>query len=303
MKKFQKTTIVLKPKVISEFSNLLPNLTVWLSRRKKTIQFMLEDRERIEKLLKSVSKKIKDKINYIPESKLYSSSELIISLGGDGTLIGLTRKTNNSKTPIFGVNLGHLGFITEFAKENFFEDLESLYRGKFEVSAIPLYRVQIFLRDKVIQTEHFFNDAVINKHDIARMFRVGIEVNNEPVYTLAGDGLVLSTPIGSTAYSLAAGGPIMHPELKGCVLTPICPHGLNHRPIVLPDSSQISLRLSEKQETAHLTIDGQVVIPIDGSHTIKISKNSRKTVYLVKNPERTYFHTLKQKFTHGRRNE
>ncbi|MFZ4712995.1 MAG: NAD(+)/NADH kinase [Bacteriovoracaceae bacterium] len=297
-RQYQKITVVLKPVVINEFYNLLPNLKLWLERRKKQIQFLDHEVARLHKIYKA---KDLDQIKFIKESELFSESDLIISLGGDGTLLGICRKSKSSNTPIFGLNLGHLGFLTEFTKSEFFENLSQFFDGKYKIKRQSLYRVKVMTANKLRFQEVFLNDAVLNKKDIARMFTLKVDADSELIYNISGDGLIISSTLGSTAYSLAAGGPIVHPDVKALILTPICAHGLTHRPLVIPDEYKIQVKTLNQEDNVLLTLDGQVAIDVNSKDAILIEKDKKKYVYLVKNPERTFFQTLKEKFDYGRR--
>ena len=143
---------------------------------------------------------------------------------------------------------------------------------------------------------------MVNKIDISRIFTLSVEANDQQIYSVSGDGIIVSSPIGSTAYSLAAGGPIIHPSVKSFVLTPICPHSLTKRPIVLPDNSTICLKIYPTNGPVHLTLDGQEVTEVTNKHFIKIKKSSGLSARLIKNMDRSYFLTLKEKFTQGKVN-
>lgn len=296
-KSIQKVTIVLKPKLVNEFSAVLPNLCLWFLRRKVQVQFLTRDQERIKKIFKQLPKNI----SFIDEDKYHNFSDLIMSLGGDGTLIGVCRQATKHSPPIFGVNMGRLGFITEFSKAEFFEELDNVLEKRLKISKVQLYKVEVLEKNKIVNSGIFLNDAVFNKHDISRLIRLTIENNDEHIYDLSGDGLIISSPIGSTAYSLAAGGPIIHPNVGSLVLTPICAHSLTHRPIVIPDQMAITVKSRDKDESIHLTLDGQQLLSIEPYQVIRVSKSKARFVQLVENPSRTFFHTLKVKFTHGRR--
>jgi NAD+ kinase len=297
-KDFKTISIVLKPKVIGELSNILPNLTSWLARRKKSIQFLEHESDRIQKIYKTIPKNF----SFITEKELHSTSDLIITMGGDGTLIGVSRRANRKTPPVFGVNMGRLGFITEFSKAEFFEELDNVLKGNYSLNKINLYTVEVIKKDKAIFKGYFLNDVVLNKNDISRMFTLSVESNGEHISDISGDGLIVCSPLGSTAYSLAAGGPIIHPQVNALGLTPICAHGLTHRPLVIPDSSNILIKPIGKNTSITLTLDGQETIDLESQQTVKVSKSSGKYVYLVNNANRNYFHILKEKFTHGRRN-
>ena len=291
-------SFVLKPKVTSEYSSILPNLARWLGKRKKKMLFDLKD----EKIVLKALKKIPPKAEFVEQSKIHTEADLIISLGGDGTILGACRKAHKKGPPIFGINLGKLGFITEFSQFDFFDSLEKTLMDKFETIKMPLFRVEVSDKNKCLFKSYFMNDAVINKIDISRIFTLNIEANGQQIYTVSGDGIIISSPIGSTAYSLAAGGPIIHPAVRSLVLTPICPHSLTKRPIVLPDNSTINLKIYPTDGQVHLTLDGQEVIEITNKHLITVKKSSGLSARLVKNLDRSYFLTLKEKFTHGKEN-
>ena len=224
-------------------------------------------------------------------------------MGGDGTLIGVCRNVKKSSPPIFGVNMGHLGFITEFSKAEFFDQLEATLKGHFQLTQLCLFQVEVFSKkkDKPSFKGYFLNDVVVNNNQISRMLTLTVESEGEHIYNLAGDGLIISSPIGSTAYSLAAGGPIIHPNVNAITLTPICAHSLTHRPLVIPDYSNVVIRASKSDESIKLTLDGQQQVTLNSDDMIKVTKKKAKIVRLVKNPNKTYYRTLKDKFTYGTR--
>ena len=295
-KSLQNIAIILKPSEFEDLTNLMTNLVRWLERRKKTVILLNKEKERLEEILPA---KVFDLIQFKSDDYVYKSSDLVISLGGDGTLLGVYRKVS-PRVPIFGVNLGHLGFITEFNKNDFYEKLHVVLAGKYEIIKKQLFCVSIKNKNKN-EKSYFLNDAVISKNDIARMVTVCVDANEEHIYNLSGDGLIISSTIGSTAYSLAAGGPIVHPEVKAILLTPICPHSLTHRPLVLPEASEIKIQLLETEDTANITLDGQNVLTIHSRDVVTITKEVKRKISVIKNNEKTYSHTLKEKFVHGRR--
>ncbi len=297
MAQIKTISIILKPKAIVDLEVILPNLISWLSRRKKIVQFLNRDKERLSKILKSEMKLIA----FIDEIEVHESSDLIITLGGDGTLIGISRNAKKTSPPIFGVNMGNLGFITEFSKLEFFDELESTLKGNFDIKTLSLHQVEVFKKEKSIFKGYFLNDIVINNNQISRMLTLSVHSDGEHIYNLAGDGLIISSPIGSTAYSLAAGGPIIHPDVNAITLTPICAHSLTHRPLVIADSSIIEVKAQRSEDTLKITLDGQQTFVVSSGENVVITKAKNKNVKLVKNPNRTYFRTLKEKFTHGTR--
>lgn len=297
MAQLKDISIILKPKVTTEFEGILPNLASWLLRRKKNILFLTKEKDRLQKIFKGDLKNL----NFIEEDELHTSSDLIITMGGDGTLIGVSRNVKKTSPPIFGVNMGHLGFITEFSKSEFFDELESTLKGNFEVTTLPLYQVEVYKKEQNIFKSCFLNDVVVNNNQISRMLTLTVSSEGEHIYNLSGDGLIISSPIGSTAYSLAAGGPIIHPKVNALTMTPICAHSLTHRPLVIPDNAIIEIKAAKADESLKLTLDGQQALVVTSNDIIRVSKKKTTQVQLIKNPGRTYFRTLKEKFTHGAR--
>lgn len=291
-----KIALILRPTIKDEFVAVITNLLRWMSKR-KIDYFFLNSEE--TKILKNLRLSNPAGLNFISAKRL-SEMDFVLSLGGDGTLIGLCRMIKG-KTPIIGVNWGHLGFITEFNAESMYQCLSRAIEGDFAIKKIPLYTVKVTANGKSIFKERFINDLVISRNDISRLFSVKVECGEESLIDIAGDGLILSSPIGSTAYSLAAGGPVVHPEVGALIITPICPHSLLHRPIVVPDHYSVRVRLSPQEREVVLTLDGQVTLPIDQRHVVEITREKNQCVNFVVNPERTYFHTLKEKFVHNLR--
>jgi NAD+ kinase len=289
--------IILKPRTVGEYSSVLPSLTSWLSRRKKNVFFSENEEERLSKIYKTLPKNVQ----LVPRKKILTSVDLIITLGGDGTLLGICRSSTSRTPPIFGVNMGRLGFIAEFSKMDFYDELAKALDNKLDYFKIPLFKVEVKKNLNEIFEGYFLNDAVINKNDISRMFTLTLEARDNHIFNLSGDGLIISSPIGSTAYSLAAGGPIIHPKVNAIGITPICPHGLSHRPLVIPDSFPIVVKTNPKDGPVTLTLDGQQMIDVNKGEVITITRSKIRYAKMVKNPNRSYFHTLKEKFTHGRR--
>lgn len=288
--KFHQIGIVLKPSHIDDLSNIISNLIRWLAKRDKKIFFLLKEQNRLEKLSNSVI----SKISYCEDKQFYNELDLVISLGGDGTLLGISRKIS-SEVPIFGVNLGHLGFIAEFQKKEFYEKLNVIFAGKYSINKRQLYKLEVNKK-----SYYFLNDVVFSKNDIARMFSLSVEADKEHIYDLSGDGLIISSTVGSTAYSLAAGGPLVHPNLDAFILTPICPHSLTHRPMVLPTNIELEISILDNHSQSMITLDGQVVIEFNKENKAKISGENSKTIKFIINEEKTYFDTLKEKLIHAR---
>jgi NAD+ kinase len=289
--------ITLKPNATPDFYSILPNLCAWFQRRKRQVVFKIDDEARVKKFFRQKST---DNLQFWNSKDFHNKVDLMLSLGGDGTLLGVCRRIKPS-IPVLGINLGRLGFITEFNKNEYFDRLADIIDGKFELISKPLVEVHAKRKGKVFFKDYFFNDAVIAKNDIARMIYLRAEMNDEHVYNISGDGIILSTPMGSTAYSMAAGGPIVHPDVRGLILTPICPHSLINRPFVIPDSCKINLKILPPYHSVTLTLDGQIAISIDEQDEISINSGRMKKVFLIKNPERYYFETIREKFINGKK--
>jgi NAD+ kinase len=294
---FKNICIILRPSFLNDFNGVLPNLIPWLLRRNRNVYFLQHEKFKLQKVLKNNFKSL----IFISEDQIQSTVDLVITLGGDGTLIGVCRNFSKNSPPVFSVNMGHLGFITEFTSDEFFDGLESTLHGAFETTKLSLHQVMVTRDDAVFFKSYFLNDVVVHNGKISRMLTLSVESNNEHIYNLSGDGLIISSPIGSTAYSMAAGGPIIHPSVKAFTLTPICAHSLSHRPLVVPEDSIITVCALRDSESVCVTLDGQEVINLLSGDKIIISRSKRKFFQLIKNPKRTYFKTLKEKFTHGSR--
>ncbi len=289
--------IVLKPRAVTEYSSVLPNLVTWFKKRKINVSFLNHEEERVKNILRTIPKHV----TFQDLKGLHHNMDLNITLGGDGTLLGFARNADRSSAPIFGVNMGTLGFITEYAKSEFFDGLEQILANKCEITKVPLYKVEVKKGRTTTFSTHFLNDTVISKHDISRMFSLSVDNEEENIFNISGDGLIISSPTGSTAYSLAAGGPIISPRVQALVLTPICPHSLTHRPIVISDKQQLKIKVPADADSVMLTLDGQQVQELPARSIVEVSKSKTKHVKLITNPQKTYFDTLKEKFTHGRR--
>lgn len=291
-----KIAIILRPIIKDEFKAVIVNLLRWLGRRDVSYYFLASEEQKLKKLFHQLELSE----SHFISPKALDKMDFLLSLGGDGTLIGLCRMIK-SRTPVIGVNWGRLGFITEFNAEGMYQCLSKVLDKDYKIKKCPLFTVKVYLNDKVVFRERFINDLVISRNDISRLFAVKVECDEESLIDIAGDGLILSTPIGSTAYSLAAGGPVVHPNVGALIITPICPHSLLHRPIVVPDHFSVRVRLAPQEREVSLTVDGQVIQCIDQRHVVVITREKNQYVNFVVNPEKTYFHTLKEKFIHNLR--
>jgi NAD+ kinase len=229
-----------------------------------------------------------------------SGAEMLIVLGGDGTLLSVARLIHEEKIPLFGVNLGSLGFLTETALEDLDDALDMLWKGRCVVDERIMLEVAIERKRKKVGPYLVLNDAVFNKGALGRMFEMETAVNGEPLTTYRADGLIVATPTGSTAYSLAAGGPIVYPDMEAIVITPICPHTLTNRSLVVPDRVTVEVRIRSSEEGIHLTLDGQIGLEITPRDKVVIRKTSSRTL-LVQIPNQDFFSILRQKLKWGER--
>jgi NAD+ kinase len=229
-----------------------------------------------------------------------TAPDFVIVLGGDGTLLSTARSVARAGIPILGVNLGSLGFLTEVKQEEIEQALAEVDAGRAELSERPMLHVQLQRDGKCITTYEALNEVVLNQSAVARITDFEVRVNGNFVANYKADGVIISTPTGSTAYSLAAGGPILSPDVPGFVITPVASHALTNRPLVVQDTAVIEARILVTREQAYLTVDGQV-----GSHLAECDvvrcRKSDYTVKLFKLPGRSFFDVLRTKLKWGER--
>jgi NAD+ kinase len=232
--------------------------------------------------------------------EISSSADVIIVLGGDGTMLHVSRSVAEKGIPILGINLGSLGFITEVSRDEIFSAIKKMLEGKCAVEERLMLKASIHRGGQETADYAVLNDIVINKGVLARINDLEMYINGTYVTTFKADGLIISTPTGSTAYSLSAGGPITYPTLECIVLTPICSHTLTNRPIVLPDDFNIEVVVKTISGDVFLTLDGQVGVPLEIGDAIEIKKASFKTKLLVPIAH-NYFNVLRTKLKWGER--
>jgi NAD+ kinase len=232
--------------------------------------------------------------------ELPGCTDLLIVLGGDGTLLSAARLAAQRKVPILAVNLGGLGFLTTVSQDEIYSILEEIFSGKHRVSERVMLDAEIVRAGAVIRKQNALNDAVLNKAALARIMDLELHVDGEYVTTYKADGLILSTPTGSTGYSLAAGGPIVYPAVESFVVTPICPHTLTNRPLVIPDSATIDVDFKAEDDAVFLTLDGQVGIELVRGDHIRVRKTAEKLL-LVRPARKTYYQILRNKLKWGER--
>jgi NAD+ kinase len=232
------------------------------------------------------------------QAEAAATADLAVVLGGDGTLLAAARLLGDHQVPIVAINYGGLGFLTEVTLEEMYPALERVLDGKFVAHFRMMMNVQVIRDGKEIVRYRALNDAVINKGSLSRMIELEARVDRQYVSRFRSDGLIVSTPTGSTAYNISAGGPIIFPTMSAIVMTPICSHTLSNRPIVLSEEVNIEIVLRSAQDDVHLTVDGQVGLPLRMDDLLVVTK-SEVSVQLVAPPDKNYFDVLRGKLKWG----
>jgi len=275
----KKVGLVVKPDAMAE--KKADELQNWLAERK----------------IKVVRKKYSKPSSNFPDEEIEAAPAdlyCVFVLGGDGTFLSAARWIRDRDIPILGVKFGEVGFLAETAEESLFEVAEAVLKNSFETRIRSRLLVKVFRDDKEIACETVLNDIVINKGALARLAHIDTYINGHYLTTYKSDGLIIATPTGSTAYSLAAGGPILHPAVSGMIMTPICPFTLTNRPLIVPDKVRIEIRLAKMSSDIMLTFDGQKGLEIDDRDTIIVEKSAHPIRIIVMSG-RHYFDVLKAK--------
>ena len=241
--------------------------------------------------------KLDDRGPCFSKADLGKRADLLITFGGDGTLLSVARYAPPN-VPVLGVNMGTLGFLTEVRVEDFQPVLESILSGKFETEDRVTFDVVVEGQQRDKRKYRVLNDATINKSALARIIDMKVTVSGFFVSTFRADGLIVATPTGSTAYNLSAGGPIVYPTMGAVIITPICPHMLSNRPIVLPDTLDVEIGVVTKNQEIFLTLDGQEGLPIGERDRVCVRKSDH-AVQFVQSPNKNYFDVLRNKLKWG----
>jgi NAD+ kinase len=270
-------------------SSVVPPLLEWLRERKIEVRV---DEETAECVSCGVPA--------LPRVVLAGQVDLLIVLGGDGTLLSAARALGSHEVPILAVNLGGLGFLTSVTLDELYPLLEQVIAGRHRTSERMMLDATVLSGGQPAEPQCALNDAVVNKAALARMLDFDVHVDGNHVGRYRADGLVVATPTGSTAYSLAAGGPIVDPDLDSFVITPICPHMLTNRPLVVPDTARIDIDFTAAEEPVYITLDGQIGFQLKPKDRVSITKSNSR-VSLVRPPSKTYFEVLRNKLKWGER--
>ncbi len=238
--------------------------------------------------------------NGLPREQVPDGTQLVIVLGGDGTLLAAARAVAGREIPLFPVNLGGLGFLTAITLDQLYPELEGALTGQHRVVPRRMLHGEVVREGKTVASYEALNDIVIGKTQIARMIDLETYVDSQYVSTFKADGLIVATPTGSTAYSLSAGGPILFPAVAAICITPVCPHMLTNRPVLVPDTSVIEIVCKAPRKEAYLTVDGQVGEPLIEDDRV-VCRSSQHQVYLIRPPKMFFFDVLRQKLKWGER--
>ena len=272
---------------IAEPSEILKGLLPWLRQKNCEAYVDIETASRLN-------------IEGFSRSEIPSLVDIIVVLGGDGTMLSVCRLVGDKGIPILGVNIGGLGFLTEVQKDELYEFFENVLAGECPIEERIMLTTYVHRNNERIAEYIVMNDVVVNKGALARIIDLETYINHAYVTTFKADGLIVSTPTGSTAYALSAGGPILYPTLSSIVLAPICPHTLTNRPIVLPDDVIIEIILRSQTEDVFLTLDGQVGFPLKLNDIVEVRKSPFKTKLLTP-CKKDYFQILRTKLKWGER--
>jgi NAD+ kinase len=283
---FRKIGIISRPRR-SNLSEVVPLLLRWLEERGVHVTYDQETAGSVTGPSKGHSRE-----------QVASTSELLLVLGGDGTLLAAARVAAAKGIPILPINMGSLGFLTSFMLEELYPALEDILAGRLTISERVMLHVELHRSGKIIDKQSVLNEVVVNKGALARMIELELSIDNTFVCRYRADGLIVASPTGSTAYSLSAGGPIVHPAVESFIITPICPHTLSDRPVVVRDTSIIDVKLSAGTESVFLTLDGQKGIPLQATDHIGISR-AAQLLKLIQTPKKSYFEILRNKLKWG----
>ncbi len=280
-KKIERVGVVIKPHA--------PNI-------EKVLGELMEYLERmgIACLLEDVAARKLSLKDGVPREELPERVDLVVVLGGDGTLLSIAHLAAQKGVPVLGVNLGRLGFLTEVPTDEAFLTLDAFLGGNEQIIS-PRQMLKASCRGK---DYYCLNDVIVNKGALARMIQIAIWIDDKEIAALKSDGLIVATPTGSTAYSLSAGGPIVQPYIPAIVLSPICPHTLSFRPMVVSSDSRIRLQLLTAGEEVYLTLDGQRGVLLGKNDIIEIERADFE-LRLISSPKRNFFDLLKEKLGWG----
>jgi NAD+ kinase len=285
--KLRAVGIISKPKK-EDICAVAPRLLEWLKQQK------------LEAIYDEETAKCLGLSGGTPRDEIPSQADLLVVLGGDGTLLATARLLDAGDVPILAINLGSLGFLTDITLEEMLPALEDVLAGRHRLEARQRLYAEVERKGEVVARYHALNDIVVHKSALARILDFDVSMDGRFVSSFRADGLILATPTGSTAYSLSAGGPIVLPSVEAMVVTPIAPHMLSNRPLVLPGSARVEVNVASPGESAYVTVDGQIGEELSAGACVRVRASDRP-VQLVASPTRDYFQVLRSKLHWGER--
>ena len=232
------------------------------------------------------------------ETELINKSDVLLSVGGDGTFLSIAHMVKFTDKPVIGINLGGLGFLAVLKPDNFEESLARIVNGDYGICNRMVIKASLYRNKKLIKTFHALNDIFINRYALPKLTSISAWYGNEYISDIQADGIIVATPTGSTAYSLSAGGPIVDPHVQAFILTPICPHSLTERPVILPAEDKITLKINSKNPELLLSADGLYSLKLHNNDEIVISYNG-DTTHFIQFSEFSYFKSLRKKLKWG----
>ncbi|HXM39847.1 MAG TPA: NAD(+)/NADH kinase [Bryobacteraceae bacterium] len=279
--------IISKPTVAAA-ADVVPKLLAWLEARGIRVRY--DERTAVYAA----------RADGLQRDDVPEGCDLVIVLGGDGTLLSAARAIGSREIPLFAVNLGGLGFLTAITIDELYPELERALRGEHRIGRRKLLHAEVQRGGAVVSRYEALNDVVLTKAAIARIIDLDTYVDRQFVCAYKADGLIVCTPTGSTAYSLSAGGPIIFPSVPTICLTPICPHMLTYRPVLVAETSEVEVRCRGEDESVFLTIDGQIGEPLKKDDTV-VCRSSQYALHLIRPPRMMFFDVLRQKLKWGER--
>ncbi|MSO19058.1 MAG: NAD(+) kinase [Acidobacteria bacterium] len=286
--------IISKPRK-QNLAEIIPALVVWLRGKELNPLF---DRETAASLDTDLRNQLA--VPVIARNELGAACDLVLVLGGDGTLLAAARAVRKDNVPILAVNLGNLGFLTAVTMSELYVSLEQILKQEHQIERRKMLTIEVISGEVVAATYHALNDAVMNKGAISRILDFETRVDGRFLNLFKADGLIISTPTGSTAYCLAAGGPIVHPSVDAFIITPICSHTLSNRPLVISDQSVVEVIVKTEAESVFLTVDGQVGLALHAEDRIRC-RLSESHIELVRPPNKDFYEVLRSKLKWGER--
>lgn len=284
-----KSVAIVSRRELDKHTKTFKHLIKYLNGKKKKVY--LEQRVGILLGLKKYEK-------FVPGT---TEVDLIIVMGGDGTILRVVSQLDSYRAKFFGINMGHLGFLSEIPPADIEKTFDKIFDGKFTVDSRMMIHVELHRKGKKLKQFHALNEMAVSQATLSRLIVLKTKVDGAKLANFNADGLLVSTPTGSTAYSLSCGGPIVHPYVCAMILTPICPHSFNQKPLVLPDNKKIEITVASDYESMNMTVDGQRNVKVRNGDVIKIRKGGY--VEFLRLPSEHYFMNLRNKLGWGERVE